>query len=84
MATTAGRVTYTTEFMTPRTIAKINRLHGHERKAYVQDLIGRYEEKRNHIARAARRLRQRWIKNQAEHFDGLLKELYQIMESERT
>lgn len=66
----------------PRTLAKINRLQGSDRKVYVQELIGQYEAHVLEIDKIAHRMAQTWCERQAKYLWEVHTELTGIMKLE--
>lgn len=71
----------TPSLIPPRTLRKIERLSGEERRIYVQELIGSYESKRTRIDKIARGLVKRYAEGQKAHFDSVIEELHTLMNS---
>lgn len=65
----------------PRTLAKIHRLPSDERREYVQELKGRYEQKLRHLHKASKAQWEEWANNQRDHFEQIVVELDELMEA---
>jgi len=66
----------------PRTLAKIERLNGTDRKVYIQELIGNYEARVLDIEQIAHRMAKTWCERQAYYLWQVHSELVLRMAAE--